>query len=169
MIEILVGDSDPHHGDVDAGEGEAYHDVLEGGEDVDEALLDVVPLRRGRGRWWGGGRGGEVDQHGEEDDGGDGSLRVEDVGHVRLDLLDELRVGGVGAGGVAGGRLRHDVGEDEGRRYESRHLSGDHHSRGRGPLVRREPLDAEYGQGALDHDAGPAVKSPAEEAGPLED
>ena len=46
-MEILIGHSDPHHRDVDAGEGDARHDVLEGGEDVDEAELDAVPLGSG--------------------------------------------------------------------------------------------------------------------------
>ena len=46
-MEILIGHSDPHHRNVDAGEGDARHDVLEGGEDVDEAELDAVPLRSG--------------------------------------------------------------------------------------------------------------------------
>ena len=56
VIEILVGDSDPHHGDVDAGEGEAYHDVLEGGEDVDEAFLTLYLSAVAEGD---GGEGGE--------------------------------------------------------------------------------------------------------------
>ena len=46
-MEILVCDSDPHHWNVDARECDARHDILEGREDVDEALLDTVPLCRG--------------------------------------------------------------------------------------------------------------------------
>ena len=65
-MEILIGHSDPHHRDVDAGEGDARHDVLEGGEDVDQAELDAVPLRGGGGRGRGGRAGGEIRQHGQE-------------------------------------------------------------------------------------------------------
>ena len=46
-VEILIGYSDPHHWNVDAGECDTRHDVLEGGEDVDEAELDAVPLGSG--------------------------------------------------------------------------------------------------------------------------
>ena len=34
-MEILIGYSDPHHRNVDAGEGDTSHDVLERGEDID--------------------------------------------------------------------------------------------------------------------------------------
>ena len=48
-------------------------------------------------------------------------------------------------------------------------MNSNHDPSGCRPLIGREPGGAEDGEGALDHDGGPAIEGTTEEAGDLED
>ena len=77
---------------------------------------------------------------------------------------DAGQVSIVTAGGIEWWLLNN-LGEHQSWGNETGHLHCYHYSSGGRPLVKREPLVAEHGEGALDHDAGPAVHDSAHETG----